>query len=152
MRQRTLPVFIKKGVGSLDELRRTSKIRQYQKSKGKNVNKLLLKLSSMSMNTTITDRNYGKTCVKQYYRGRGWILNTLFKIPIISCHWLSELYKKKKKAGVWCKLLQITQICSYESDYVTLHSKMSIITKNCAKITHRCRNINFKGLLSGTCQ
>ena len=99
MRQRTLPVFIKKGVGSLDELRRTSKIRQYQKSKGKNVNKLLLKLSSMSMNTTITDRNYGKTCVKQYYRGRGWILNTLFKIPLISCHWLSELYKKKKESG-----------------------------------------------------
>ena len=31
------------------------------------------------------------------YRGRGGILNTLFKIPIIICHWLSKIYKKKRK-------------------------------------------------------
>ena len=32
--------FYKKGVGALDELRRTSKIRRISKAKGKNVNKL----------------------------------------------------------------------------------------------------------------
>ena len=34
-------------------------------------------------------------------------------------------------------LLQITQVCFYESDYVTQHSDMSIITENGAKITHK---------------
>ena len=34
-------------------------------------------------------------------------------------------------------LLQINQICFYESDYVTLHSDMSIMTENGAKITHK---------------
>ena len=34
-------------------------------------------------------------------------------------------------------LLQITQICVYESDYVTLHSNMSIMTENRVKITHQ---------------
>ena len=33
--------------------------------------------------------------------------------------------------------LQINQICFYESDYVTLHSDMSIMTENRAKITHK---------------
>ena len=31
------------------------------------------------------------------YRGRGGILNTLSKIPIIICHWFSKIYKKKRK-------------------------------------------------------
>ena len=48
-------------------------------------------------------------------------------------------------------LLQITQICFYESDYVTLHSDMNIIRENGAKITLNCRNNSFKQLLSGTC-
>ena len=45
------------------------------------------------------------TCVKQsygfatLYRGRGEVLGTLFKIPIIFCHWLSEIYKKNKETG-----------------------------------------------------
>ena len=30
--------------------------------------------------------------------------------------------------------LQTTQICFYESDYVTLHTDMSIMTENGAKI------------------
>ena len=63
-----------------------------------------------------------ETCVKQgyefttLYRGRGEILNTLFKIPIIFCHWLSEIYKKKKEEEAWCMLYQITQICFNEAD------------------------------------
>ena len=32
-------------------------------------------------------------------------------------------------------LLQMNQICFYESDYVTLHSEMSIMTENRAKMT-----------------
>ena len=34
-------------------------------------------------------------------------------------------------------LLQITQICFYESDYVTLHSDTSIMKENGAKIAHK---------------
>ena len=30
-------------------------------------------------------------------RGEGGFLNTLFKITIIICHWLSEIYKKKNE-------------------------------------------------------
>ena len=41
-------------------------------------------------------------------RERGGVLNTLFKILIIFCHWLSKIYKKKKNAEVWCLLLRIT--------------------------------------------
>ena len=84
-----------------------------------------------------------KTCAKQCYgfatlcTGRGRILNALFKIPIIFCHWLSEIYKKKKKEEVSCKLLQMTQICFYDSDYITLHPDMSIMTENRAKMTHK---------------
>ena len=84
-----------------------------------------------------------KTCAKQcyqlatLYRGRGVILNTLFKIPIIFCQWLSEIYKKREKEEVWCMLLQMTQICFYDSDYVTLDPDMSIMTENRAKMTHK---------------
>ena len=85
-----------------------------------------------------------KTCAKQCYwfttlgRRKGGILNTLFKIPILFSRWLSEIHKKKgKKTKVWCMLLQITQICFYGSDYVTLHSDMSIMTENGAKKTHK---------------
>ena len=48
--------------------------------------------------------------------------------------------------------VQITQICFNDSDYVTLHSAINIMTENGAKITHKCRNNKFKPLLSGTCQ
>ena len=34
-------------------------------------------------------------------------------------------------------LLQITQICFYESDYVTLHSNISIMTENGEIMTHK---------------
>ena len=34
-------------------------------------------------------------------------------------------------------LLQMTQICFYESDYVTLHPDMSIMTENRAKMRHK---------------
>ena len=34
-------------------------------------------------------------------------------------------------------LLQMTQICFYEYDYVTLHPDMSIMTENRAKLTHK---------------
>ena len=81
-----------------------------------------------------------EACVKNsygfatLYRGRGGILNVLFKIPIIFCHCLSEIYKKKKEE-VRCMLLQITQICFNESDYATLCSLMRIMTVNIAKMT-----------------
>ena len=70
------------------------------------------------------------------YRGIGGILNTLLKIPIIFCHWLSEIYKKKKEE-VRCILFQITQICFNESDYATLHSLMRIMTENGAKMMQK---------------
>ena len=84
-----------------------------------------------------------RTCVKlwygfaTFYRGRWGILNTLFKISIIFCYWLSEIYKKKKKNEVPRMLFQITQICFSESDYVTIHSVMNIMTENSAKMTHK---------------
>ena len=34
-------------------------------------------------------------------------------------------------------LLQMTQICFYEADYVTLHSDMSIMTENRAKMMYK---------------
>ena len=34
-------------------------------------------------------------------------------------------------------LWQITQICSYESDYIKKHSDMNIMTENCAEITSK---------------
>ena len=126
---------------------------------------------------TISDKNYGKkcyldnfvflslslseqcwgimskTCVKQcyqfttLYKGRGRILNTLFKIPIIFCQWLSEIYQNKKKTEVWCMLLQITQICFYESHYVTLHSDISIIKEDDAKITQKLPQYSFWAII-----
>ena len=40
-------------------------------------------------------------------------------------------------------LLQMTQICFYESDYVTLHPDMSIMTENRAKMTHKLPQYQF---------
>ena len=40
-------------------------------------------------------------------------------------------------------LLQITQICFYESDYVTQHSDMSIMTENAAKTMHKLAQYQF---------
>ena len=61
-----------------------------------------------------------ETCVKQcyrfatLYRGRGGTLKALFKIPLIFCHWLSQIYKKKKEE-VRCmlklNLLQWVWLC-----------------------------------------
>ena len=64
-----------------------------------------------------------------------YFLNTLFKIPIIFCHGSSEI-SKKKKDEVLRMPFQITQICLNESDYVTLHSVMNIMTENGPKMTH----------------
>ena len=82
------------------------------------------------MITTISDKNYGKICyldsfvflspspseqswgriseasVNQCYgfgtlsRGTRGILNALFQFPIIFCHWLSEIKKKKERGGL----------------------------------------------------
>ena len=60
-----------------------------------------------------------------------------FKIPIIFCHWLSEIYQKNKKDDVLCLLFHIIQICFNEPDYFILHSIMNIMTKNCARMTHK---------------
>ena len=69
--------------------------------------------------------------------GEGGFLNTLFKIPIIFCHRLSEVYTQKKKDEVLSMQFQITQVCFNESDYATLHSIMNIMTENGAKMTHK---------------
>ena len=65
--------------------------------------------------------------------GEGGFLNRVFKFSLIFCHRLSEIYRKYKKDEVLCMLLQITQICFNEPDYVTLYSAMNIMTKNGAK-------------------
>ena len=44
-------------------------------------------------------------------------------------------------------LLQMTQICFYESDYVTLHTDMSIMTENHAKITHKLLQYQFQAII-----
>ena len=41
-------------------------------------------------------------------------------------------------------LLQMTQICFYESDYVTLHPDMSIMTENRAKMRHKLLQYQFQ--------
>ena len=71
------------------------------------------------------------------YRKWGGILNALFKIPIIFCHWLSEIYKKKKKEGVGCMPFQVTQIYFNKSNYATLHSLMRIMIQNGPKIRQK---------------
>ena len=102
-------------------------------------------------------RTMSKSCVKlcygfaTLYRGRGGILNTLFKIPKIFCHWLSEIYKKKKKKEFLCMLFQKTQMCFNEPDYVTAHTVMNKVTANGAKIATKCCNNVFQQLSSRTC-
>ena len=62
-------------------------------------------------------------------RRRGGILSKLFKISIIFCHWLSEIYKKKRKMrfyaccfkNIKCASLSLIML-RYETDYVTVHS------------------------------
>ena len=66
--------------------------------------------------------------------GDGGFLDRLFKIPIIFCHWLSEIYKKEKKGEVLWMLFQI--MCN-ESDYVMLHSAMNIRAENSVKMTQK---------------
>ena len=43
--------------------------------------------------------------------------------------------------------LQTTQICFYESDYVTLHTDMSIMTENGAKITRELPKYQFYAII-----
>ena len=89
-------------------------------------------------------RTMRKTCAKQcyqfatLYRRREGILILLFKITIIFCLWLSKIYKTKKKGsrGLMHALGNNSNRL-YESNYVTQHSDMSIITENCAKISHQ---------------
>ena len=69
--------------------------------------------------------------------GEGGFLNTFFETPIILCHWLSEIYEKRKKNDVLGMLFEISHICFSESDYVTLRSFMNITRENGAKMTHK---------------
>ena len=70
--------------------------------------------------------------------GEGEFLNIFFKIPIIffvtDC---LKFTKKKKKDEVLCSLFQITEICFNESDYVTLHIVLSIMTENDSKMSNK---------------
>ena len=70
------------------------------------------------------------------YKAWGVILNALFKIPIIFCHWLSEIYKEKERS-VRSMLFQITQIYFNRSDYATLHSVMRKMTENGSRMTRK---------------
>ena len=65
-------------------------------------------------------------CSQHCIKGEGKFLNTFFKIPIIFCHWLSEIYKKKRDEVLFM-LFQMTPVCFNKSDYVTLHSMMNIM-------------------------
>ena len=102
------------------------------------------------------EKTMRKSCVKLYFglatfcRGRGGTLNKLFKIPIIFCHWLSEIYKKNE---FLCILFQKTQMCFNDPDYLMSHSVMNIMTANGAKMAKiKCNNNVFKLLLLfGTC-
>ena len=44
-------------------------------------------------------------------------------------------------------LLQITQICSYKSDYATLYSDMSIMRGNGAKVTPKLSQYYFSDII-----
>ena len=84
-----------------------------------------------------------KSCVKlcyrfaTLYRGKGGIFNTVFKIPIIFFHWLSEIYKKEKKNEILCMLFQKTHMCFNEFEYIVVHSVMNIMTANIVKIVQK---------------
>ena len=68
--------------------------------------------------------------VRNIVSGESGSFKCIFQIPIIFCHWLSEIWKKKKKKEeVWCMLFQINKICFNKSDYATLHSLMRIMTE-----------------------
>ena len=88
-----------------------------------------------------TSKSYVKQCYwfGTLYRGRGVNFKLTFKNSrniLLLIVWNLQK-KKKKKAEFWCQLLQITQVCFYDSDYVMQHSDMSIMRENCAKITHK---------------
>ena len=62
------------------------------------------------------------------------------KIPFFSIIFLTDCLKfqsNKKKTEVRYIRLQITKISFYESDYVTLHSDISIMTENGTEMTHK---------------
>ena len=66
--------------------------------------------------------------------GGGGILNKIFEIPIILWNWMSESYKKKRKMRFYACCFKKIQICFNESDIVTEHSVMNIMTANGAKM------------------
>ena len=89
-------------------------------------------------------KQYGETmnksCVKLFYgfatlcRGRGGILNTLFKIPIIFCHWLRILLKVLIKVQKpFIKILRRTYWNISKSNLVKFHvrnrKKLLLFTK-----------------------
>ena len=83
-----------------------------------------------------------EACVEQcyafatLYRGRGGILNALFKIRIIFVTDRLKFTKtKKNNKEVPCMLIQITKIYFNESDCHMVHSLMRIMTENSAKMT-----------------
>ena len=84
------------------------------------------------------------------HRGRGWILNTVLKIPILFCNWLSEIYKKKRKMRSFacrskklkCALMNLIML------WYTL--SWSYWQQTVQKKRKKCHNV-FKLLLSGTC-
>ena len=67
--------------------------------------------------------------------GRGGVCRDFFKVPIIFCHGLFEIRKRKKKRGGTMHAVYITHIWLIEQGYVTLHSVIKIIVENGAKMT-----------------
>ena len=85
-----------------------------------------------------------EACVKQcygfatLYSGKGE-LYTLFKIPIIFCHWLSEIKKKERGGSMHAVSNMFQIICFNESDYVTVHYYLVIVRKVLLEVHHdRC--------------
>ena len=126
----------------------------------------------MQILETISDKNYGKncfsdnfvflfpspsqkcwgtmskTCVSQWYRfatlyrDRGGILNTLFKIPIIFCHWL-EVTSITEKPSIFVMLVLMSWSSKKASkkEYIpakTWKDSLSMYTKEITTIINNC--------------
>ena len=102
-------------------------------------------------------RNNEQNCVKRCYvltkfwRWRGEILNTLFKFAIIFCHWLSEIYRKKKERWDVIIFFKKTQMCFNGPNNIMVHSVMRIKTANRAWACTNHHNNVFQLFLSIIC-
>ena len=100
-----------------------------------------------------------KNCIKlcfvfaTLYRERG-ILNLIFKIPIMFCHWLSEGYKKKRKTRFYSCCYKKLK-CTLMSSIMLWHTlSWTLRQQTVPKWRKKCTNNIFlalvpKGFLQG---